>query len=234
MTHSQLFDSWPDRYDGWFETPLGKLIRHVESEIVIDLLQPGRGETILDAGCGTAIFTVDILATGARVVGLDISYPMLRQTESKVGCYPFDPIQGDILSLPFSDGTFDRTVSVTALEFIANARRAVDELFRVTRPGGIVVVATLNSKSSWATERKQEAQENRVSLFSRAIFRSPAELAALGHAPAYVTTAIHFHRGAALEQARNAELEGRRKGLDTGAFVACSWTKPRPLGAIHA
>ncbi len=85
-TQNRLFDEWPDRYDEWFETPSGALVKQFESELLLDLLRPRQGETILDAGCGTGVFTLDILAFGPRVVGLEISRPMLtRGTPARGG-----------------------------------------------------------------------------------------------------------------------------------------------------
>ena len=46
-TKSRLFDEWPDRYDEWFQTPVGALVNRYESELLLDLLRPRRGETIL-------------------------------------------------------------------------------------------------------------------------------------------------------------------------------------------
>ncbi|MBM4272808.1 MAG: class I SAM-dependent methyltransferase, partial [Deltaproteobacteria bacterium] len=61
----EIFDEWPDKYDKWFTTPLGLLVRKYESELILDCVQPGPGELILDAGCGTGIFTLDLLGAGS-------------------------------------------------------------------------------------------------------------------------------------------------------------------------
>jgi ubiquinone/menaquinone biosynthesis C-methylase UbiE len=118
MEDKELFDEWPERYEQWFMTPIGKLVRETEVELVMDFLKPAPGEKILDAGCGTGIFTTDFLAAGASVVGLDISQPMLKAANKKTSAYNFSTIRGDMGSLPLKDNTFDKTVSVTALEFI--------------------------------------------------------------------------------------------------------------------
>jgi len=132
-----LFDEWPERYDQWFTTPVGKLVKEIEGELIHELLNPKPEDKVLDAGCGTGIFTLDFLAAGGQVVGLDISRPMLSFAGKKTAGYSFFKVQGDMLHLPFKDNSFDKAVSITALEFIADAKSTVDELFRVTRPGGV-------------------------------------------------------------------------------------------------
>ena len=114
---------------------------------------------------------------------------MLTHAYVKLESYPFFTVLEDMLHLPFQDNYFDKTVSVTALEFIEDANRAVSELFRVTHPGGLVVVATLNSLSSWATWRK--ARINR-GIFENAIFRSPDEVLACAALKGAIKTCIYF------------------------------------------
>ena len=46
----KAFDEWPEKYDQWFDTPIGRLIRQYESELTAKMLEPVHGETILDAG----------------------------------------------------------------------------------------------------------------------------------------------------------------------------------------
>jgi hypothetical protein len=49
-SRDNLFDDWPDRYDDWFQTPIGSLVKQYECDLLLELLQPLRGETILDVG----------------------------------------------------------------------------------------------------------------------------------------------------------------------------------------
>ena len=220
----QLFDEWPEAYDKWFTTPIGSLVKKYEAELILDLLKPKKGEIILDAGCGTGIFTTDILSSGSQVIGLDISLPMLIQAKRKLKEYPFWIILADMLNLPFPGSSFDKVVSVTALEFVEDAKGAIGELFRITKRGGCIVVATLNSLSPWASRRKAEAKE-RHTIFEKAIFRSPQELLSLASVEGVAKTAIHFQKGDHPERAVGIEREGQRKNLNTGAFVAVRWQK---------
>jgi len=287
MPEKQRFDDWPERYDRWFETPIGKVVLKYETELILELLRPGRGERILDAGSGTGIFTWEFIARGAKVVGLDISLAMLvyaekkaalrqapgdrspmpvhrgewaalrqtsRQTSGDWGSMPvrtgqqaalrqtkgerastlpgsieqrhapyYGGVTADITALPFADRSFDKSVSVAALEFVADEKRAVAELFRVTRPGGVVVVATLNSLSPWAARRSANARRDPESIFNQVFFRSPAQLLAAASVPGVVRTVVHFGKEEDPATFDRSEREG--EGLDTGAFVAARWEK---------
>jgi ubiquinone/menaquinone biosynthesis C-methylase UbiE len=129
-----------------------------------------------------------------------------------------------MLSVPFPEGFFNKVLSVTALEFIEDGEAAVGELFRVTKRGGCVVAATLNSLSPWASRRRVEAKE-RQSIFEKAIFRSPDDLRSLAPVEGVVKTAIHFQKGENPKRAAEIEHEGKRNNLNTGAFVAARWEK---------
>ncbi|MDO8944469.1 MAG: class I SAM-dependent methyltransferase [Desulfobacterales bacterium] len=233
MSEKQRFDDWPERYDRWFETPVGKAVLKYESELILDLLRPSRGERILDAGSGTGIFTREFLARGAAAVGLDISLAMLQYAAGKAAPsqeaqegegFIYAGVAADMTALPFADGSFDKTVSVAALEFVADEKRAVTELFRVTKPGGAVVIATLNSLSPWAARRSANARRDPESIFNRVFFRSPLQLLAASPVPGIVRTAVHF--GKEDDPAAFDRIERPGKGLDTGAFVAARWVKP--------
>ena len=224
MTRKQIFDDWPERYDRWFETPLGKVVLATERELILDMLRPGRGERIIDAGSGTGIFTEAFISRGADVVGLDISFTMLHRAAAKHAALAGRSVAADMLHLPFRDRAFDKSVSVTAVEFIADAQQAVAELFRVTKPGGIVVVATLNSLSPWADRRLEDAKRDRSSVFNRVFFRSPAELLALAPTAGATRTAVHFGKDDPPDDWERTERE--RCGSERGAFVAARWEKP--------
>ncbi len=219
---AKLFDDWPEIYDQWFETPIGSLVKSYEAQLIREFLNPSAGERILDAGCGTGVFTLEILSSGARVFGLDISIPMIQRARRKARGFPFRVLGGDLRNLPFPHESFDKSLSITASEFIADMERAMEELFRVTRRGGIIVVATLNRLSPWAERRKGR----RHPIFDHALFRSPEELLALAPVPGTVQTAIHFGKDEDPHRVPAIEEEGRRNHRSTGAFVAARWKKP--------
>ena len=221
----QTFDDWPDRYARWFESGIGRLVKRFELDLTLELLQPRPGELILDAGCGSGIFTAPIIERDVNVVGLDVSRPMLHTARDTLPNTGFSPMAADICTLPFAEGTFDRTVSITAIEFITEGRQAMAELFRVTRPGGRVVVATLNRLSPWAKRRESAASSRTDSVFRHAVFRSPDELAGLAPVDGVIRSAIHFAKDADPREAEVIERDDAARGLTTGAFVIGAWER---------
>jgi len=222
----QTFDDWPDRYARWFESGIGRLVKRFELDLTLELLQPRPGETILDAGCGSGIVTAPIIERGVNVVGIDLSEPMLHHARDTLPAAGFSPLAADIRALPFTEGRFDRVVSITALEFVAEGQQAMNELFRVTRPGGRVVVATLNRLSPWARRRESAARSIADSVFRHASFRSPDELAGLAPVDGDIRTAIHFAKDADPREAEVIERDGAARGLTTGALVIGAWERP--------
>jgi len=98
-------------------------------------------------------------------------------------------------------------------------------MFRVTKPGGIIVVATLNSLSPWANRRKEAGKKGHP-IFRHALLRSPEEIAALSPVEVIIQTAIHFQKTDDPDLARRLERKGRERGLNTGAFLSARWIKP--------
>lgn len=98
------------------------------------------GQAVLDVCCGTGDVAFALARSGAQVTGLDFSEAMLgvarrRGTE---GAVTF--VQGDALALPFPDGSFDCVTIAYGLRNVADVDRGLEELLRVLRPGGRLVV----------------------------------------------------------------------------------------------
>jgi len=221
----QLFDEWPEAYNQWFATPIGRLVKKYEQEMLLDMLRPAAGELLLDVGCGTGVFTGEIISTGAAVVGLDISRPMLGAARAKLAVDGrFNAVAGEMCRLPFGDGIFDKVYSMTAIEFVADPDLALAEFDRVTAVGGTVVVTTLNSLSPWARRRKKKADQGH-SLFQNMTFRSPDDLRRLVPQAREIRTAIHFNKDDDPHEAVTIEERGKKDQRDTGACVAVSWVK---------
>ncbi|MCX7780795.1 MAG: class I SAM-dependent methyltransferase [Negativicutes bacterium] len=171
------FQELAAKYDAWFDTPHGSYVRRFEHEMIMDLTCAKPGMKILDVGCGTGIYTCELLKQGATVTGIDISPEMLDIARWKTAGYGerVSLIQADAAALPFADNEFDMVVSITAMEFFQNPCACLHEMHRVLRPGGHMVVATLNSKSLWAMQRRIKSWFRRT-IFSNANFYSIGDL----------------------------------------------------------
>ena len=101
------------------------------------------GLSVLDAGGGLCPFQLLMALRGANVVNVEIDRNIIAHARRT---YIFQMLRqirfahGDILNLDFPDGTFDRTVCISVLEHCRNRKRAFDELYRVTKPGGRLIV----------------------------------------------------------------------------------------------
>lgn len=130
----------PEAYDAWYQTPRGAWIGATEYALAQRQLAAHAGETLLDVGCGTGWFTRRFAADGLATTGLDPNPEWLAyaRAHSDRGIPSGIPsgihwIEGDAQRLPFADHGFDRVVSIAALCFVADERRAVAEIVRVTR-----------------------------------------------------------------------------------------------------
>ncbi len=98
-----------------------------------------RARRVLDMGSGTGVVTEELAAsTEGEVIGLDIDPAMVAFARQRGGRAEYR--QGDAHELPFPDGWFDVTACHFVLLWCRDPRRAAEEMMRVTRPGGAVLV----------------------------------------------------------------------------------------------
>jgi len=118
------------------------VVNRVRAKIV------ARESLILDVACGTGdlslmLFEID----GARVVGTDFCRPMLSIAAEKVPA-GVRLIEGDALSLPFKDATFDAVTIAFGLRNLAGVESGLKELRRILKPNGWVAVLEFSRPSN--------------------------------------------------------------------------------------
>ncbi|AGZ46515.1 3-demethylubiquinone-9 3-methyltransferase [Actinoplanes friuliensis DSM 7358] len=100
-----------------------------------------RPEAVLvDAGCGGGLLAPHVQRLGYRHVGVDLRRSGLEQSASR----GVTPVTGDVTALPLADGAADVVVAGEILEHVTDLPGTVAELCRVLRPGGLLVLDTVN------------------------------------------------------------------------------------------
>jgi ubiquinone/menaquinone biosynthesis C-methylase UbiE len=111
-----------------------------------------RGMRVLDVGCGTGALAQVAFENGAQgVVCGDISAFMLKEAMKKESAENVDYsfCQLDAEGLPYEESSFDAVISGMTFGTLPNQRLTVDEMIRVTKPGGLVCVGAHGPEHYW-------------------------------------------------------------------------------------
>ncbi len=173
-----LFDREAADYDNWYKTKIGKYVDRVETDCAFDLIQVRPDMHILDVGCGTANFSLKLTQRGARVTGIDISEKMLEIARKRALQKKMDIEfkRMDSQNLEFPDSFFDGVLSMATIEFIAEPQQMIEEMFRVCKKGGFILVGTINRLSEWGELYQDPEFQKSVPVFKHAYFKSPDDL----------------------------------------------------------
>lgn len=100
-------------------------------------------DNVLECACGTGMFSVKIAPRVKELTATDFSDGMLKRTRKK--CRNLENIRvenGDITNLRFEDNVFDKAVAANVIHLIDDPKKAIDELKRVVKPGGQIIIPT--------------------------------------------------------------------------------------------
>ena len=127
-----MFDRITPVYDVMNRVMTAGLDRHWRRDAARAVVRPG--DRVLDACCGTGDLALAAEREGGRVTGLDFSPAMLERAQRK--SWTVDWVEGDLLALPFEDGSFDVVTVGFGIRNVLDLEAALRELVRVLRPGG--------------------------------------------------------------------------------------------------
>lgn len=116
-----IFDQWPER--------------------IIEAACVGKGDRVLEVGCGTGVLARKVIkrvGAAGGVVGLDFSESMLEVARGICPDVIFQ--QGNAMDLPFDNESFDTVIASFMLMFVSDPVKAASEMWRVLKPGGRLVI----------------------------------------------------------------------------------------------
>ncbi len=131
-------------YDIFVNIINGKTHRALR-QIVSSLIQPG--DTVLECACGTGLLSAAIAPKCRALTATDFAPNMLKRAGKN--CAAFTNVtfrQADILSLDFPDSAFDKVVAGNVIHLLDEPLKALGELNRVCRPGGMMIIPTYINK----------------------------------------------------------------------------------------
>lgn len=144
---------WESSWEKIDPSRLTQYIRRFElqPDILIEYLHSQNVKTICDAGCGCGIHTLQLAVNGFDTSGFDVSSHAVEIARAllKSASAHADLKAASILSTGYLDGQFDCVISRDVIDHMTkeDGKTAVCELYRITRPGGMIIV-TLDSLDS--------------------------------------------------------------------------------------
>jgi ubiquinone/menaquinone biosynthesis C-methylase UbiE len=191
-------------FSRWYERERGRGYHGLIDDLELAVAEPyARGREVLEVGCGTGLILERLARVASRAAGLDLSPGMLEKARER----GLDVREGSATELPFLDHSFDLVCSFKVLAHVPEIHRALGEMVRVCRPGGVVLAEFYNPWSlRYLAKRlgpagRVSARRTEAEVFTR--FDSPVDIASMVPKNAkllgfrgvrVVTPAAVFHR----------------------------------------
>lgn len=130
------------RFDRWFMEYYSYLPRHIPFKAF-------QGRKVLEVGLGYGTVAQKIAAAGAEYTALDIANGPVQMVRHRLSQNDLsgDARVGSILDAPFEDDTFDYVVAIGCYHHTGNMQLALDETYRILKPGGQAIVMVYNALS---------------------------------------------------------------------------------------
>jgi ubiquinone/menaquinone biosynthesis C-methylase UbiE len=132
---------WFDRRAGAYEGGFTARWRDPVQRGAFEALELTANDRLLDVGCGTGAASRRAATVAAAVVGIDLSYEMLREASRLAdGQEGVGFLRADAEALPFADASFSAAICTNSFHHYPDPARAVREIVRVLTPGGRLVL----------------------------------------------------------------------------------------------
>ena len=168
-----------------YERLMGRWSRRLARPF-IDFAGVADGERILDVGCGTGSLTFALIQAAdlGGVTAIDHSPVFIEEARRRNTDPRITVAQGDACDLSFGEGEFDRALALLVLHFVPAADKAIAEMRRVVRAGGVVAAAVWDHlggmpvmRMMWDTLAAQDEEARRMrSLYCFQPMMRPGEM----------------------------------------------------------
>ncbi|AEA46493.1 methyltransferase domain-containing protein [Archaeoglobus veneficus] len=124
---------------------------------VVDMAEVHSGDTVLEVGCGTGFTTAEIVRRVGEenVVAVDLTPEQMEKAVARFPSATF--LRGDAENLPFRDGCFDAAISAGSIEYWPNPQKGIEEMARVTKSGGRIVILAPRKPDSFLARKFAES-----------------------------------------------------------------------------
>lgn len=225
-----VFDNFYKDYDSWFNTKIGNFVDELETNLLLKHLEFKEEDKILDLGCGTGNLTYKLKELGGNVTGVDISEKMLKEAEKKNnsktsnGKVEFYKMNGN--NLLFKDNSFDCVISNAVFEFIENPKEVMNELLRVVKPNGVIVIGTIQKNGDFANLYSSEICKG--TAYEKAVFKTSDDIKNLSPENFVLKEECLFISPNSKEEDFNWENENIEKQKNKiGGFVCVKFKKKK-------
>jgi ubiquinone/menaquinone biosynthesis C-methylase UbiE len=145
---------------------------HIRRARVLELL-PERLGRVVDVGCGPGVMVDAVLERGGTFEGLDVSVEMVRAATECFGHLKGVSFkQGNIEAIDLPDGSYDQVICMAVIEYLKTPGRALSEIARILRPGGIALITV---PKRWHIDRLTIAATAPVRALARALGAAGAD-----------------------------------------------------------
>lgn len=168
-----------------------------------------QGDVVLDVGSGSGTDTLiarSLVGPTGRVIGLDMTTPMLRKLERNAAAAAasrVEGVEGNAEEIPLPDHSVDVVTSNGVLNLVPDKARAIREIFRVLRPGGSVQIADIVLRNP-----ASDACRSHPELWAECVVGATVEDAylemfhAAGFAPVDLLRRLDYFSGSSSEETR--------------------------------
>ena len=245
--------SWEKSAD-WYDRILGERGSELYQAVVIPgalrLLQPERGDLILDLGCGQGVFCRALAGAGARVTGVDAAPALIAKARQYPGRPPVRYFERDAAQLA-GLGEFDAASAILSLQNMEHLDEVIAAASGVLRLGGRMLwvlnhpAFRIPRQSAWGYEEERKIQYRRVDAYAGTLGipitmhpgRADSESTVSFHRSLHTLTAAGFRAGLRLsgleewyshkesQPGPRARAENRAR-KEFPLFLALLWVKP--------